>query len=186
MIQARTKTSVGYDTHKALKEHDEITQDWINELKLMKNILLSTSLCGSQYKRCRVGMENKSMKVSIIRGSVIEERFNWMFIDHWRFPISGNSENKPDKRGKEQSPKHRNILGMYAVVGVPGSASGKELTCQCRRHKRLGFDLGSGRCHGGGHGNPLQYFCLEKSHGQRSLAGYSPWIHKELGTREVI
>ena len=23
-------------------------------------------------------------------------------------------------------------------------------------------------------GNPLQYSCLEKSHGQRSLAGYSP------------
>ena len=29
-------------------------------------------------------------------------------------------------------------------------------------------------------GNPLQYSCLEKSHGQRSLAGYSPWGRKEL------
>ena len=28
---------------------------------------------------------------------------------------------------------------------------------------------------GGGHGNPLQYFCLENPHGQRSLKGYSPW-----------
>ena len=27
---------------------------------------------------------------------------------------------------------------------------------------------------GGGHGNPLQYSCLESPHGQRSLAGYSP------------
>ena len=26
----------------------------------------------------------------------------------------------------------------------------------------------------GGHGNPLQYSCLENPHGQRSLAGYSP------------
>jgi len=25
----------------------------------------------------------------------------------------------------------------------------------------------------GGNGNPLQYSCLENSHGQRSLAGYS-------------
>ena len=25
---------------------------------------------------------------------------------------------------------------------------------------------------GGGHGNPLQYSCLEKLHGQRSLVGY--------------
>ena len=31
----------------------------------------------------------------------------------------------------------------------------------------------------GRNGNPLQYSCLEKSHGQRSLAGYSPEGHKE-------
>ena len=29
---------------------------------------------------------------------------------------------------------------------------------------------GSGRSPGGGHGNPLQYSCLENPHGQRSLA----------------
>ena len=77
-------------------------------------------------------MENKSMKVSIVKGSVMEERFNWMFIDHWRFPILGNSEDKSHKRGKEQSPKHRIILGMYAVVSISGSTGGKELTCQIR------------------------------------------------------
>jgi len=32
----------------------------------------------------------------------------------------------------------------------------------------------SGRSPGEGNGKPLQYSCLEKSHGQRSLAGYSP------------
>ena len=32
---------------------------------------------------------------------------------------------------------------------------------------------------GGGNGNPLQYSCLENPHGQRSLAGYSPWGRKE-------
>ena len=30
-------------------------------------------------------------------------------------------------------------------------------------------------------GNPLQYSCRE-SHGQRSLAGYSPWVIKESDT----
>ena len=40
---------------------------------------------------------------------------------------------------------------------------------------------GLGRCPGGGQGNPLQYSCLENPHGQRSLTGYSPWGHKELG-----
>ena len=34
---------------------------------------------------------------------------------------------------------------------------------------------GSGRSPGGGHGSPLEYSCLENPHGQRSLAGYSPW-----------
>ena len=31
---------------------------------------------------------------------------------------------------------------------------------------------------GEGNGNPLQYSCLEKSHGWRILAGYSPQGHK--------
>ena len=35
-------------------------------------------------------------------------------------------------------------------------------------------DPGLGRYPGPGNGNPLQYSCLEKSHGQRSLEGYSP------------
>jgi len=33
---------------------------------------------------------------------------------------------------------------------------------------------GSGKSPGVGHGNPVQYSCLENPHGQRSLAGYSP------------
>jgi len=49
-------------------------------------------------------------------------------------------------------------------------------------------DLGSnpelGRYPGGGHGNPLQYSCLENPRGQRSLAGCSPWGCKELDTTE--
>ena len=39
---------------------------------------------------------------------------------------------------------------------------------------------GLGRSLGRGHGNPLQYSCLEDPHGQRSLVGYSPWGSKEL------
>ena len=33
--------------------------------------------------------------------------------------------------------------------------------------------------------DPLQYSCLENPHGQRSLAGYCPWGHKELDTTEA-
>ena len=42
----------------------------------------------------------------------------------------------------------------------------------------------SGRTPGEGNGNPLQY--SGNSHRQRSLAGYSPWICKELDMNEHI
>ena len=48
-----------------------------------------------------------------------------------------------------------------------------------------GLIPGSGRSPGGGHGNPLQYSCLENPHGQRKLAGYSPWGRTELDMTEV-
>ena len=44
---------------------------------------------------------------------------------------------------------------------------------------------GSGRSPGGGYDNPLQYSCLEKSHGQRNMVGYSPQGCKELDMTEV-
>ena len=44
---------------------------------------------------------------------------------------------------------------------IPRWYSDKEPAYQCRRHRRCGFDSWSGRSPGGGHGNPLQYSCLE-------------------------
>ena len=49
----------------------------------------------------------------------------------------------------------------------------------------LGLIPGWGRFPGGGHGNPLQYSCLENPHEQRSLEGYSLEGRKELGTTEA-
>ena len=37
---------------------------------------------------------------------------------------------------------------------------------------------------GEGDGNTLWYFLPGESHGQRSLAGYGPWGHKESDTTE--
>ena len=44
---------------------------------------------------------------------------------------------------------------------------------------------GLGRSLEGGHDNLLQGSCLENPHGQRSLAGYSPWGQTESDTTEV-
>ena len=78
------------------------------------------------------------------------------------------------------------LVGMwFTVVGFPGDASGKESACRCRLDVTdAGSIPGSGRSPARGHGNPLQYSCLEKPHGQRSLAGYSPWGGKELDRTE--
>ena len=42
-----------------------------------------------------------------------------------------------------------------------GGISSKELTCQAVDIRDMGSIPGSGRSQGGGHGNPLQYSCLE-------------------------
>ena len=47
----------------------------------------------------------------------------------------------------------------------------------------MGSIPGLGRSPGGGHGNPLQNSCLKNPHGEKSLAGYSPWGHEELTER---
>ena len=57
------------------------------------------------------------------------------------------------------------------IKGFPGVSDGKEAACNAGD---LGLIPGLGRSPGGGHGNPLQYSCLENPHGQRSLADYSP------------
>ena len=44
---------------------------------------------------------------------------------------------------------------------------------------------GSERPPGGGHGNPLQYSCLENPHRQRSLAVYNPQGRTGLDTTEA-
>ena len=62
--------------------------------------------------------------------------------------------------------------------GLPSWLSGKNPPASAGK---VGSIPGSGRCPGGGNGNPLQYSCLEKSHGGRSLAGCNPWGCKRNG-----
>ena len=58
--------------------------------------------------------------------------------------------------------------------GFPGGASGKEPTCQCRRHKRYGFHPWVRKILWGRAWQPTLVFLSRESHGQRSLVGYSP------------
>ena len=70
------------------------------------------------------------------------------------------------------------ILGK---LELPRWCSGKESTYNVRD---LGLIPGLGRSPRGGHGNQLQYSCLENPHGKGSLVNYSPCGHKELEETE--
>ena len=67
-------------------------------------------------------------------------------------------------------------------MSFPSNSDGKKSACNAGDP---GLTPGSGRSSGEGNGNALQYSCLENSN-LRSLAGYSPWDHKELDTTERL
>ena len=66
-------------------------------------------------------------------------------------------------------------------MSFPGGSDSNESTCiagDLGWIPRLGDPLEEGMV--------LQHSCLENPHGQRSLAGYSPWGHKESDTTEQL
>ena len=73
--------------------------------------------------------------------------------------------------------------GGWPGVGLSRGSDGKDSACGA---EDLGLIPGLGGSPEGGHGNPLQYSCLENPHGQRSLVGYSPWGRKESDTGERL
>ena len=59
-------------------------------------------------------------------------------------------------------------------LGFPRGTSGTEPACQCRRHKRHGFDPWVRKTLWRRAWQPTPVFLPEEFQGQRSLAGYSP------------
>ena len=66
---------------------------------------------------------------------------------------------------------------------LAGGTSGKESTCQCRR---FAFSPWVRKISWRRAWWPATVFLPGESHGQRSLAGYSPWRHKELDMTEQL
>ena len=56
------------------------------------------------------------------------------------------------------------IMDALRIYG----ASGEESTCQCRRHKKCGFDPWVGKTPWIGNGTPLQYSCLKSAMERRA------------------
>ena len=72
-----------------------------------------------------------------------------------------------------------NTMITRQLTGLPRWHSGKESACQCRRHKRCGFDPWGRKIPWRRKWQPTPIFLPGKFHGQRSMAGYSPWGRKE-------
>ena len=81
----------------------------------------------------------------------------------------------------QEVPWRKDRPATSVFLDFPDGSDGKESTFNVGD---LGSTPGLGRSPGGGHGNPLQNSSLENPHGQRSLAGYSPWACKELDMTE--
>ena len=77
------------------------------------------------------------------------------------------------------------ILNPSCVCGpwFPGGSVVKNLPAKCRR---LGFDPWVGKIPWGRKWQNTPIFLPRKSHGQRSLKGYSPWCHKQLDMTEQL
>ena len=78
------------------------------------------------------------------------------------------------------------LIPSILPSGLLWCISGKVSTCQSRKHKREGFDPHVRKVPWRRKWQPTPVFLPGKSHGQRSLSGYSPWGHKEPDTTEWL
>ena len=74
-------------------------------------------------------------------------------------------------------------MSILKLWGFPGGSHSTESACSVGDP---GSIPESGISPGEGNDNPLQYSCLGKSHGWRSLVDYSPWGHKESDSHSWI
>ena len=110
-----------------------------------------------------------------------ESEYDWI-----RDPTPVQSCNR--RRGSHgcQGPTWREVFRKDVLdthVGFAGGSDREESACN-------GGDPGSipglGRSPAVGNGYLLQYPCLKKPHGQKSLESYSPWDCKELDLTERL
>ena len=123
----------------------------------------------------------QSLKFSISGKSSSWPSWSWV-------PIPGQiSPNREQGPGVSNHCSYRNQGNRALWRAIPKRLSelpkwhgGKESACQYRRHKRNRFVIWVGKIPWRRKWQSTPVFLHGKSHGQRSLAGYSPWSHKLL------
>jgi len=101
------------------------------------------------------------------------QRRGWVWGMLGTRKLAGNIETSVRKQ--EGAGGRGRWVSPFVSEGFPGGASGKEPTCWCRRCKRCRFHPWVGKIPWRRAWQPTPVFLPGESHGQRSLAGYSPW-----------
>ena len=100
----------------------------------------------------------------------------WLYRQYWQ-----GSQKRIHNRSILLCGLHQVTYPFVCFQWLPRWLSGKESTCQCRR---CGFEPWVRKIPWRRKWQPILIFLLGKSHGQRSLAGFNPCSHKELGTTD--
>ena len=120
-------------------------------------------------------------------GEVHQFLFPKKVYSHRALSAQGRVKSLPAKMDVKRFAHHIFKCLQYSLLwiqriecqGLPRCASSKEPACQCRRHKRQGFDPQVRKIPWRRAWQPTPVFLPGESHGQRSLVGYSPWGHKD-------
>ena len=110
---------------------------------------------------------------------------HFIFKNIWIFPSSilVLGLKRPKNNNQHSGNEHTLCLGCHFKIRLPSKrnwasqvARWKEFTCQCRRR---GFNLCAGKIPWRRKWQSTPALLPGKSHGRRSLIGYSPWGRKE-------
>ena len=132
--------------------------------------------------------------------SVLPMNFQGWFLYTWYFFDTCNWDLGDQWWGRRQLYSCMFVLKLPWFLGVPqiyiqglswwlkttqNKTEQKNPACQWRRHKKCEFDSWVGKIPWRRKWQPTPVFLPGQSHGQRNLAGYSPWGHKESDMTEV-
>ena len=130
------------------------------------------------------------LKVKIKKIIRTEERYSseWkkflvQLRDKWKkeYPCLNTSLMIFQNQERENPISYREKTGYLqgeARIRLPGGTSGKEAACPCRRHRRRGFVPLVRKTCWRTKWQCAPVFLPGKFHGQRKVAGYSPWVTK--------
>ena len=149
----------------------------------IRSIILTTWMMLIVRSFCRALNILGSQKVvepneTLMSGSTHHLKQSWLNAEHLKGWIQYKISHVV--QGKMNQPMEE-IIQMQRGKECPRWLSGKESTRQCKRHRRLGFDLWVGNIPWWRKWQPTLVFLSGESHGQRSLVGYGPWGSQTAG-----